>query len=185
MCVLVNPPVCGPALTTADFTPWSSPGETPEGLVAVGAAYATPSSFFDVEGCTGLPSFNPGFLAGTVTPSAGQFSAFAMNLSRQDREQYVKGIQVHTPPGLLGMLSSVPLCGEPEADSGTCPEASLIGTTRVASGAGSHPFEIEGSVYLTGPHNGALFGLSIVTHAVAGPFNPVWLWCGRVSRSIR
>ncbi len=94
-----------------------------------------------------------------------------MNLSRQDREQYVKGIQVHTPPGLLGMLSSVQLCGEPAANDGHCPEASQIGTTRVASGAGSHPFEIGGSVYLTGPHDGAPFGLSVVTNAVAGPFN--------------
>ena len=78
---------------------------------------------------------------------------------------------MHTPPGLLGMLSSVPLCGEPAADDGTCPEASKIGTTRVASGAGSHPFEIEGNVYLTEKYDGAPFGLSIVTHAVAGPFN--------------
>ena len=83
----------------------------------------------------------------------------------------MKGIQVHTPPGLLGMLSSVQLCEEPQADEGHCPEASKIGTTRVASGAGSHPFEIEGSVYLTGPHDGAPFGLSVVTPAVAGPFN--------------
>jgi hypothetical protein len=71
----------------------------------------------------------------------------------------------------LGMLSSVQLCGEPEADSGDCPASSKIGTTRVASGAGSHPFEIEGTVYLTGPHDGAPFGLSIVTPAIAGPFN--------------
>ena len=63
------------------------------------------------------------------------------------------------------------MCGEPEADTGHCPEASKIGTTRVASGAGSHPFEIEGTVYLTGPYGGAPFGLSIVTPAVAGPFN--------------
>ncbi|HEY7935381.1 MAG TPA: hypothetical protein VID48_16290 [Solirubrobacteraceae bacterium] len=67
-----------------------------------------------------------------------------MNLSREDREQYVKGIQVHTPPGLLGMLSSVPLCGASEAEAGTCRAASRIGTTLLASGAGSHPFEIEG-----------------------------------------
>jgi hypothetical protein len=114
---------------------------------------------------------SPGFTAGTISPQAGQFSAFTLNFSRQDREQYLSGIQVHTPPGLLGMLSSVPLCGEPQAAQGTCPEASRIGSTRVASGAGSHPFEISGSVYLTTGYRGAPFGLSIVTNAVAGPFN--------------
>jgi hypothetical protein len=178
---LDNPAVCGTAVTTADFTPWSAPGITPEGLSVPGTVDATPSSFFNVDlagdglatPCPGL-SLNPGFLAGTVTPQAGQFSAFTLNFSRQDREQFVKGIQVHTPPGLLGMLSSVPLCPEDQANDpsvyGEC-TASKIGTTRVASGAGSHPFEIEGSVYLTGPHDGAPFGLSVVTRAVAGPFN--------------
>ncbi len=168
---LDNPAVCGPAVTTADFTPWSAPGITPEGLSVAGTADATPSSFFNVGGCAGSPGLSPGFLAGTATPQAGAFSAFTLNLSRQDREQFVKGIQVHTPPGLLGMLASVPLCGAGEAEAGSCGEASKIGTTRVASGAGSHPFEIEGNVYLTGPYKGAPFGLSIVTHAIAGPFN--------------
>jgi hypothetical protein len=166
-----NPAVCGPALTSTDFTPWSAPGVTPEGLSVAGTADATPSSFFNVTGCSSPPGLAPGFLAGTVTPQAGQFSAFTLNFTRQDREQYLSGIQVHTPPGLLGMLSSVPLCHEPEAQAGHCPEASRIGTTRVASGAGSHPFEIEGSVYLTTGYRGAPFGLSIVTNAVAGPFH--------------
>jgi hypothetical protein len=168
---LDNPAVCGPAVTTTDFTPWSAPGITPEALSVAGTADATPSSYFEVGGCTNPPGLSPGFTAGTVTPQAGAFSSFTLNLSRQDREQYFKGVQVHAPPGLLGMLSSVPLCGEAEAQAGTCPETSRIGTTRVASGAGSHPFEIGGSVYLTGPYDGAPFGLSIVTNAVAGPFN--------------
>jgi hypothetical protein len=168
-----NPAACGMATTTADLEPWSAPGITPEGLSMAGLPDATPSSFFEVEpqSCPNHPGLVPGFVAGTVTPNAGRFTAFTMNLARQDREQYVKGIQLHTPPGLLAMLSSVPLCGEPEADSGHCPETSKIGTTRVASGAGSHPFEIEGTVYLTGPYGGAPFGLSIVTPAIAGPFN--------------
>jgi hypothetical protein len=171
---LANPAVCGPALTTSDFTPWSAPGTTPEGLLVTGTADATPSSFYEVTGCANPSFLKPGFVAGTVTPQAGQFSQFTLNISRQDREQYIKGIQVHTPPGLLGMLSSVPLCSEAQANNptayGEC-EASQIGTTRVASGAGSHPFEIEGNVYLTGPYEGSPFGLSIVTRAVAGPFN--------------
>ena len=168
---IANPPTCGPALTTADLTPWSAPGETAGGSLVAGTPDATPSSSFQVTGCASPPGLSPGFVAGTVTPRAGQFTAFTLNLSRNDREQYVKGVQVHTPPGLLGMLSSVRLCGEADASDGHCPESSKIGTTRVATGAGSHPFEIEGNVYLTGPHDGAPFGLSVVTRAVAGPFN--------------
>jgi hypothetical protein len=168
---LANPAVCGPAVTSADFTPWSEPGRTPEGLLVAGTPDGLPSSFFNVDGCPAVTPFSPGFSAGTVTPQAGQFSAFTLNFTHQDREQYLSGIQVHTPPGLVGMLSSVPLCGEPQAAQGTCPESSKIGTTRVASGAGSEPFEISGNVYLTAGYKGAPFGLSIVTNAVAGPFN--------------
>jgi hypothetical protein len=169
---IANPAACGPAVTTSDFTPWSAPGITPSGQLVVGTADGTPSSFFDVEGCVNNPpDLNPGFLAGNVSTQAAAFTPFTLNLSREDREQYVKGIVLRTPPGLLGLLANVPLCGEAQANAGTCEASSQIGTTRVASGAGSHPFEIEGSVFLTGPYNGAPFGLSIVTHVVAGPFN--------------
>jgi hypothetical protein len=174
---IANPSACGPAVTTADFTPWSEPGITPapESLLMAGTPDATPSSYFDVEGCPDPTPFSPGFVAGTVTPQAAQFSSFTLNLARQDREQYVKGIQLHTPPGLLGMLSNVQLCPEAQANDtktyGSCPITSKIGTTRVASGAGSHPFEIEGDIYLTGPYEGAPFGLSIAVHVTAGPFN--------------
>jgi hypothetical protein len=168
---LDTPATCGPATTTTDLTPWSAPGLNPEGLLVPGTSDATPSSFFDVEGCANPPGLAPGFSSGNVSPEAGVFSSFTLNLTRQDREQFFKGIQVHTPPGLLGMLSSVQLCEEADADSGHCPEASKIGITTVASGAGSHPFEISGNVYLTKGYGGAPFGLSIVTNAVAGPFN--------------
>ncbi len=166
-----TPATCGPAVTTSDFVPWSAPGQTPEGLIVGGTPAALSTSFFDVTGCQSAPGLTPGFVAGTVSPQAGKYSQFTVNVSRQDREQYVRGVQVHTPSGLLGVLANVPLCEEPQANAGTCPQSSKIGTTRVASGAGSHPFEIEGEVFLTGPHDGAPFGLSIVTHVVAGPFN--------------
>ncbi len=170
---LANPQSCGQARTTSDFTPWSATG-TFEGKLIQGTPDANPVSFFDVTGCSATEGFAPSFSAGTVTSEAGIFTPFTMTLSRKDGEQDIAGIQVHTPAGLLGMLANVPLCPEDQANDparyGEC-DASKIGTTMVASGAGSHPFEISGDVYLTGPYEGAPFGLSIVTHAVAGPFN--------------
>jgi hypothetical protein len=172
---LDNPSACGPAVTASDFTPWSAPGLVEAGpavgTFVAGTADATPSSEFVVGGCSASPGLKPGFVAGTVSPQAAKFSPFTLTFSREDREQFVKGVQVHTPPGLIGMLSSVTLCGSVEAETGTCLPASKIGTVRVATGAGSHPFEVEGDIYLTGPYAGSPFGLSIVTHAVAGPFD--------------
>ena len=142
---LANPQSCGEALTSADFTPWSAPGTTPEGVFQAGTPDATPTSFYDVTGCASPSGLSPGFAAGTVTPTAGAYTPFTLTFTRNDGEQDLSGLQVHTPPGLLGTLSGVPLCGEPQAAQGTCPAASRIGGTVVASGAGSHPFEIGGT----------------------------------------
>ena len=113
------------------------------------------------------------FSAGTSNANAGQFSPLTLTFNREDREQDLAAIQVKTPPGLLGTLSGVPLCGEPQADLGTCPETSRIGSMTVAAGPGWAPLlrPPKGSLYLTGPYNGAPFGLSIVVPTVAGPFN--------------
>jgi len=106
-----------------------------------------------------------------VQTAAGGFTPFSVTFSRHDREQDLSQISLTTPPGLLGMLSQVPLCGEPQAASGTCSPASRIGTTTAGAGAGSHPFYVSGPVYLTGPYKGAPFGLSVAVPAIAGPFN--------------
>jgi len=111
------------------------------------------------------------FEAGTSNPNAGQLSPLTVTFNREDREQDFQQIKVTTPPGLLGSLSGVPLCGEPQADLGTCSAASQIGEMTVAAGPGSHPYYQKGMVYLTGPYRGAPFGLSIVVPTKAGPFN--------------
>jgi hypothetical protein len=163
---LANPTLCGPATTTADLRPWSSPF-TPD---------ATPSSSFAVTGC-GPAQFHPAVSVGTVDNQAGAFGPLTLTLTRSDSEQDLGQLTLRTPPGLLGLLSKVALCEEPLAARGECPEASKIGHVIVGAGAGSNPLYVpqagkpQAPVYLTGPYRGAPFGLSIAVPAEAGPFN--------------
>jgi hypothetical protein len=164
---LATPQACGTFTGTAELTPWSSPI----------TSNATPESQFSVdwngngEACPAVWPFHPEFEAGTSNPNAGQLSPLTVTFNREDREQDFSQIKVVTPPGLLGSLSGVPLCGEPQADLGTCSAGSQIGEMTVAAGPGSHPYYQKGYVYLTGPYKGAPFGLSIVVPTKAGPFN--------------
>jgi uncharacterized repeat protein (TIGR01451 family) len=157
---LANPPTCGEALTTSDMTPWSTP-QTPD---------ATPSWAFTVSGCEGSP-FAPSFLGLATNTAGGAYTTFSTTFGRADRMQDLSAIQVQTPPGLLGMISHVAPCEEPQAAQGTCSAAAQIGTATVGAGSGSHPLWVSGPVYLTGPYKGAPFGLSVAIPAKAGPFN--------------
>jgi hypothetical protein len=161
---LANPSVCGTATTTSQLTPWSSTPSAPFS--------AEPSSSFQVEGCP-TPRFAPSFSAGmTGSVQAGAYSPFAVTFGRTDQDQALAGITVNTPPGLLGAVAHVGLCGEAQANAGTCGPDSEIGDVAVAAGPGPDPFWITGGhAYLTGPYAGAPFGLSVVVPAVAGPFD--------------
>jgi hypothetical protein len=162
---LANPQSCGSFAAVSTLTSWG--GQETSGV--------SPSFGVDWDGkggaCPASLPFAPGFSAGTVQTLADAFTPFTMTLSRKDGEQDLGGVSLTMPPGVAGMLAKVPLCGEPQANLGTCPEASRIGTVNAAAGAGSHPFWLSGPVYLTGPYNKAPFGLSIVVPAKAGPFN--------------
>lgn len=164
---LANPQTCGSFATTSELEPWShqpAPGE------AHGTPNATPlSPAFTITGCE--DRFAPSFSAGTINPQAGAYSPFTLTFSRHDREQNLSGITVNMPPGLLGKIAGIPQCPEAQANAGTCPAVSRIGSATAAAGSGSHPFWQSGNVYLTGPYKGAPFGLSVVVPAKAGPFN--------------
>jgi hypothetical protein len=162
---LINPPACGSYTTSTEMTPWS------------GGASASPSWAFQIvsgpqgEPCSLLGGFSPQLVSGTESNQAAGFSPYSLTFYRSDGEQDLSRIQVTTPPGLLGTLAGVTLCGEPQASQGTCGPESLIGHTTVGTGAGSNPYYVTGKVYLTGPYNGAPYGLSFVVPAVAGPLN--------------
>jgi hypothetical protein len=162
---IVNPPLCGSYTTSTEMTPWS------------GGAPATPGWTFAIDSgpggsaCTATQPFSPQLVSGTVSDQAGGFSPFSLTFDRSDAEQNLARIQVTTPPGLLGTLSGVTLCGEPQAQQGTCGPESEIGHVTVGVGAGSNPYYVTGKAYLTGSYNGAPYGLSFVVPATAGPLN--------------
>jgi hypothetical protein len=163
---LGTPALCGGYTTRASIAPWS------------GNAPAEPSSEFQItSGPNGSPCrdpllFSPSLTVGSTNIQAGAFTPFTTTMSREDGQQNLQGIVLHMPPGVSGLLSGVTLCGEAQANAGTCGPDSLIGETIVSVGLGGSPYSVKGGkVYITGPYKGAPFGLSIVNPAKAGPYD--------------
>jgi hypothetical protein len=162
---LANSLTCGTATSETSLSPFT------------GTAAQSPSSVFTVDSnnaggtCASPPPFV--LTQSTVNQAPGNGGAatsYTLNIARAEGQQYLSQIQTTLPAGLVGLIPTVTQCGEAEANAGTCPLASKIGVVGVEAGSGSaYPF--AGNVYLTGPYNGAPFGLSIVVPAVAGPFN--------------
>lgn len=152
------PKACGAYTSTAKITSYA------------GHSRDLSSSFLIDEGCPD-GRFAPSLTAGTSNPLAGAFSPFSMTVSRSDADQDLSRLNLELPSGLLAALGSVPLCGEAEANVGTCSAASRIGATNVLVGSGGQPLPLSGQVFVTGPYKGAPFGLSVVVPAKVGPFD--------------
>jgi hypothetical protein len=162
---LAMPSACGTYTTRALLGSWS------------GRTVTSDSSFTISEGCNAR-GFAPSFSAGTANPVAGTFSPLSLRFARGDVDQEISSLSSLTlPPGLLGDVASVPVrCSEAQAAAAACPAASHVGTVTVGSGAGPTPFYLTGDVYLmgqfhSGPFAGQPFGLAVIVHAAAGPFD--------------
>ena len=160
-----NPLACGLATTESAFTPFS------------GTAAQSPFSKFTVDNegkggaCPASPAFALSQSTQTQAPNGGEHTNFTFNLTRPSGDQFLSQVKTTLPAGLDGAIPAATRCPEPQASQGTCPASSQIGTAVVEAGSGPTPFSFSGPVYLTGPYNGAPFGLSIAVPAVAGPFN--------------
>ncbi|MHB1469061.1 MAG: hypothetical protein ACYCX7_07885 [Solirubrobacteraceae bacterium] len=157
---LANAVTCGAQATVAAFTPNSAEATKVTGLL--GSPFTT----------TGCAAFAPTQTTASSSSQAGASTSFDFELTRPDNEPYVSTLSTTLPPGLVGKIPSVTQCAEAQASTATCPAASAIGTALVRLGAGASPLELPSSVYLTGPYDGAPYGLSIVTNAEkVGPYD--------------
>jgi hypothetical protein len=161
---IANPLSCGMTTATASFAPLT------------GTATQSPLSGFTVDsngkgGACSAPVLALTQNTSSSNSTAGAYTSYTLNLQRGDGQQYLTTVSTTLPEGLLGIVPSLTLCEEAQANAGTCTAASKIGTATVKAGAGGEPFSFSGSVYLTGPYQGAPYGLSIVVPAQAGPFN--------------
>lgn len=158
---VANPLICGTSNGSATFNPTGAPY----------IASKTDPFPVSLTGCASTLPFSLSQSSENETSNGGGHTSWTYSITRPEGNQYLQTIKTTLPPGLVGNIPDVTLCGEPQAAQGTCSNASRIGTVSVAAGSGSSPYVFNGTVYMTGPYDGAPFGLSIVVPAVAGPFN--------------
>ena len=172
-------PSAAPTRSPRTFTPWDSSLGT-----------QTSTQFFTLDsGPGGAPCpgpqrpFSPGFEAASAGNTAGAHTPFAVDLTRNDGDQNLSGLNVTTPPGFSATLAASPTArrrrsaaaasssysGLAELANPSCPAASQIGTAVAGAGAGTHPLYVPGKVYLAGPYKGAPLSLAVITPAVSGP----------------
>jgi hypothetical protein len=179
--LLATPTQCGSYEVKAEFEPWDDLLSNQSSL----------SSFTIDQGPNGAPcpgvvrAFNPTMIAGTSDNTAGVYSNLLLRVSRVDGEQNMVHINTLTPPGFSAKIAGIPYCPESAIDllqssgysgyrelaSPACPAASQVGTMYSGTGAGTHPLNDPGAIYLAGPYKGAPLSLMFVVPAVSGPYD--------------
>lgn len=155
---LANGLKCEASSASTTFTPFTN------------TAAKSPLASFEITGCAATLPFAPTQATSAEPAQGGANSTFTLNFDRPPGNQYLASIKDVLPPGLVGAISSVTPCTEAQASTNACTSSSQIGTATVTAGAGS-PFTFNGKVFLTGPYEGAPYGLSVVVQAIGGPFN--------------
>jgi hypothetical protein len=141
---LATPPTCGSKTIDVELSSWG--GQT-----------VKRASSFEVDCAAGLGGFAPSFTAGTVNPTGGMFSPFALSISKPDRDTALNGVSLRMPTGLLAKI---------KGNLG-----SQVGSVQAFAGPGSAPFMLPGTVTLEGAYGDAPYSLRVIVPAKAGPFD--------------
>jgi hypothetical protein len=178
---LSSPPTCGPNATAHAMTAWSGTpdsGPRDKGFTLTGA----PGGGACAKSMAERP-FSPGFSASPGSTVARAFTPFSLQITRNDGQQEIKGVDLTLPPGATAKLKGVPYCppsalaaaadrsGAAEKASPSCPDTSQVGVASIAAGTGPSPQHVQGKAYLAGAYQGAPLSMAIVVPGVAGPFD--------------
>jgi hypothetical protein len=178
---LSSPPTCGPNSTGHAMTAWS--GTFDSGPPDPGFTLANaPGGGACAKTMAGRP-FAPSFNAAPKATEAATYTPFSTRIVRSDGQQELKGVDIVLPPGATAKLAGVPYClpsdlldaakrsGAAERKNSSCPDKSQVGVVVATAGTGPSPLRIEGKAFLSGRYKGAPVSLSVITPAVAGPFD--------------
>jgi hypothetical protein len=179
--LLATPTHCGSYQVMTEFEPWDD----------LLSNQTSVSSFTIDSGPGGSPCpaavrpFTPTMVAGSADNTAGVYSSLLLRVNRADGDQNMVNINTVTPPGFSAKIAGIPYCpeaaiqqlqapgysGVTELLAPSCPAASQIGTMYAGTGAGGHPLNSPGKIYLAGPYQGAPLSLMFVVPAVSGPYD--------------
>ena len=111
---LRTPPTCGAYSTTSELSPWSgTQAQTPHDDYTIDSS----PSGGNCPTTEGEQPNAPSFDAGTVSPIAGAFSPFVLNLRRDDGSQQFSTITTTPPPGLVAKLAGTLRCLDGDLDA--------------------------------------------------------------------
>lgn len=166
--LLTNPETCGPQTVEATVMPTDgSVAAQPSGTFVTsydgaGAPCPAPAS----EGFA--PNFNATFSTGTAAGNPD----VTLTITRQDKTQQIKDLDLELPPGLVANTVATPRCSQADAALANCAAATEVGTVTTNVGTGDETLALSGGIYnvqTTGDDEPAR--MQAVVGVNVGPYN--------------
>ncbi len=148
--ILRNPNDCGTYEGAASLVGWNGKTNSSDPSVDTEAP-VMPVPSVTTTGCAPSPRpFNPVVeVAEGIPKRAGANSLSRIVFSRPDGDQNLKSLKLSLPAGAAGSLAAAPQCSLADAQAGTCPESTRIGTIRNTVGVDGSLLTVPGELYLS------------------------------------
>jgi hypothetical protein len=142
--LLTNPETCGAQNVTSSIMPTSgSTPATPVGSFVTsynGLGAACPSSPSDED-------FAPQLTADFSTTKAAGNPDVSLTITRADKTQQIKDVDIELPPGLVANTVETPKCSLADSQQANCAATTQVGSVTTDVGTGNETLALSGGVY--------------------------------------